>query len=268
MSNERPVGYRAILDRAFDVRVKKNPGYSLRAFARDLEMPVSKLSEVLRGRRGISRKAGLRIAEIIHLSKEETEYFVAWIELEHARSELRRKRAQDIVAAHEAMRSFGQIDLERFRVIADWYHLAILELTRTKGFQSNAKWIAGRLGISEADASAAVKRLIGFELLRETEGGDWVPTSGNLATPSGIPSEKIREHHCQILDRAKNALEKTPIEKRDFSTVTLAVDSSQIEKARALLKEFRRRFAEEIQSVEVRDRVYVLGLQFFPLDAE
>lgn len=268
MAQETLADYRGFLDRAFQGRVRRNPDYSLRAFARDLGFPASKLSEIMRGRCGLSRKSGLRIAEKIRLSPEETEYFLTLIESEHARSPSRKKRAQELLERQKALRSFAEMDLDRFRIISDWHHFAILELTETQGFRSNAKWVADRLGITEEQARAAIDRLLENGLLKENSADEWVQTHANLATPSGIPSREIREHHRQIIELAQGSLDATPIQERDFSTMTFAFDPSQMEKARQLIKEFRRRFAEEIQNVGDRQRVYAFSLQFFPLDVK
>lgn len=232
-------------------------------------MPVSNISEVLRGRCGLSRKSATKIAEKIRLSPEDSDYFVALVECEHGRSPSRKLLATEIVKNYQAVHGFGELDLDLFRIIAEWYHFAILELTEIRGFQSNARWVARRLGITEREADEGVQRLIACDLLKaDGAGGRWVKTHANLATPSGIPSQALREHHSQILDRAKTALENVPVEERDFSAVTMAISPRKLESARKLLKEFRRRFSEEVQDSEDKDRIYCLSVQFFPVDQQ
>ena len=54
---------------------------------------------------------------------------------------------------------YVQLTLDHFSVISEWYHFAILSLAETQDFKSYPAWIAGRLGISQKDAKAAVLTL-------------------------------------------------------------------------------------------------------------
>ncbi len=59
--------YRDILKNELERRMNANPRYSLRAFARDLLTPASRLSEVLNGRRGLSEASADRIVRRLKL---------------------------------------------------------------------------------------------------------------------------------------------------------------------------------------------------------
>ncbi|MCM2279675.1 MAG: TIGR02147 family protein [Oligoflexia bacterium] len=259
--------YRSYLRQELTVRMRKNPRYSLRAFARDLGMAPSKVSEVLRGLGGLSRASAIRVARRLGYTETETRHFVALVELQH-RSELKRSAARKVLEALRVNQGFGILDLERFQVIADWHHNAILELVTLNDFVPRPKWIADRLGISQAEAEGAIARLMALGLLMpDPQGKGWIrPAEGMLATPSGVPSRAIRAHHQQILRKAEASLESVPVEFRDFSTLTLAIDSGRIEEAKEDLREFRRKFCVKMQERSEKDRVYCLAIQFFPLE--
>src|SRR2546430_13739191 len=57
--------YRRVLRKELESRCRTSPRYSLRAFARDLKISPSRLSEILSGKQGLSRAAarGIRSAE-------------------------------------------------------------------------------------------------------------------------------------------------------------------------------------------------------------
>ncbi|MBX2987531.1 MAG: hypothetical protein KF802_06510 [Bdellovibrionaceae bacterium] len=95
---EMGITYRQILEIEFQRRVKKNPRYSLRAYARDLGLSASKMSEIMRGLRGMSGRAALRIAERIALPPEESRRFVLMVEVAHARSASAREKARHALA--------------------------------------------------------------------------------------------------------------------------------------------------------------------------
>ena len=51
-----------------------------------------------------------------------------------------------------AVPEYQQLQMDTFRVISDWYHFGILELTYLKSFKSDPRWIAKALGITEIEA--------------------------------------------------------------------------------------------------------------------
>jgi uncharacterized protein (TIGR02147 family) len=266
MSKEPTLNYRQILLRELASRTRRNPGYSLRAFARDLGIPAPKLSQALRGIKGFSAERAQAIAQRIPLSAEESELFVDLVESEHARSKVGKLQAQERLARKSKADGFAEIDLERFQIISDWFHFAILELTDVHDFDSSPRWISQRLGVSLAETEKAIERLLDFGLLSKTKKNTLKQTQTDLATPSGIPSRPLREQHSQLLQKADGALEKFTVNERDFSAITLAVSTADIPKAKILIKDFRRKFNGEMQKAPKKDRIYCISVQFFPLD--
>lgn len=258
--------YRQFLERELEARQRKNSSYSLRAFARDLEMPPSKLSEVLRGLRGVSRQTARNIVQKIGLSESEGVIFMNLVDFHQSKNKRIQEAAREELRRLSAADEYGELSLERFKIIADWYHFAILELTEIDGFESHPSWIAGRLGISTKEAEAAIARLEDFGLLERTRSGGLKQTHRNLATPSGIPSREIREHHSQILAKADAALTNVEVAERDFSAITLAFHSEQMPEIRRELKAMRRRIGKVAQNSQKKDRVYCFSIQFFPMD--
>jgi uncharacterized protein (TIGR02147 family) len=259
--------YKNLIQEEFDSRRKRNLGYSLRAYARDLKMPASKLSEVMRGICGLSAKSAARLAPKLKLSPSETEWFIQSVEAHHNRSLQGRKQAKEMLKTISEREGFSELSLESFKIISDWCHFAIMELTEVPGFKSDVKWIAARLDITEAEARSAIKRLIDFGLLEQSNEKRLRQTHVNLATPTGIPSREIRKHHSQILMKAEQALEAVPVNERDFSALTMTFSQEQMEEARTLIKDFRRKFDRIMKAgSSPKDRVYALSIQLFPLD--
>lgn len=258
--------YRDFLEREFASRLRRNPGYSLRAFARDIGLPASRLSEVLRGQRNLSPETGARVAKGLKLSGAECETFLQLVGLHQKRSAWAKRQAEEQLKRASCAGEYGELSLERFKIISDWHHFAILELSEIEGFESSPAWIAGRLGIPTAKAKEAIERLLDFGLLERLPNGEIRQTKANLATPSGVPSREIREHHSQILMKAEEALQELPVEEREFSAITLAFHSEQMPEIRQELKKMRRRLGQKIQEQPGKDRVYCLAIQFFPVD--
>ena len=142
-----PIPYREWLKQEFSDRCRRNPRYSLRAFARDLLFLPSRLSDVLNGKQGLSAKTASQLARRLGLSQAETQEFIALVEAEDARSITQRTLAQAQLEQMKARPSaFQGLDADTFAVISDWHHFALLELVTLDGFQPNRNWISRRFG--------------------------------------------------------------------------------------------------------------------------
>jgi len=259
--------YRDLLKREFAARCARNPHYSLRAFARDLKFLPSRLSDVLNGRQGLSELSARHIAGGLSLSENERTWFSASVESHHARSRVRRRIAETSLEKMEDGGRYKRLREDIFAVVADWYHFAILELTAVKGFRQDPRWIGRRLGIGTSVAELALERLEAVGLLKR-EGDMFVPTSSFVASPDEIPSEAVKRHHQQILEKAATALALQPVAEREFSANTLAIDPADLPAIKEDLKNFRRRLERKYKKSPNRTRVYCLAQQFFSLTPE
>ncbi len=263
MNTEEIPFYREVLKRELGARLRRRPDYSLRAFARDLHVAAPKLSQILSGKCGLSAKRAAELAEHIELSGKERDTFLASVRACHARSTEDREQALSLLQTES--HSFSEIDLVKFKAVSNWQHFAILELTETKR-PVHIDSLPHRLGLLPQAARSAVDDLLKLGLLKESKTGQLRQTSQDLITPTDIPSREIREHHSQILRRAEISLLSDPVEIRDFSNMTFAIDSARINEAKIWIREFRRKFCKRLQQDAEKDRVYSLAIQFFPLD--
>lgn len=254
--------FRSILKDELAARCARNARYSLRAFARDLEMAPARLSDVLRGRYGLSQEAALKVGGKLGWTQAEQSHFVDLVQREHARAK------KDKIAATERLRALvpqhQQLTLDAFTVIADWYHYAILELCLVEGFQSNSKWIARKLGISLHTVDGALARLKRLELIEEFK-GQLRPCESFTASPTGVPSEALKKFHTQILEKAISAIRFQSIDERDFSAIILAFNRKQIREAQEMITQFRRAFDKKFGKSKKKNAVYCLSTQFFRL---
>lgn len=264
--------YRRLLSDALAGRIEKNPRYSLRAFATLLGVEASALSKILTGRRQISVKLADRIADRLQLTPVERERLLASIAREKLASgltrinpELRRKAADPRGAA--AVPVTRDLNPDVFRVIADWYHNAMLELSQVRGFQSDARWIARRLGITQVEAKLAIDRLVALDLLERTPNGlrktqAWIDTAGKSRS-----SVAHRRRQKQILEKSTEALLTVPIEARVHAGMTVPIDPAKIEYARKRISEFLLELGNELSAGQ-KEKVYELTVNLFPLEAK
>ena len=168
MQNALPtdITYRHYIEREFQARCRRNPSYSLRAYARDLDVHPAKLSEVIRKTCGLSAQSASQLAPKLKLTEQESEHFITLVEAEHSRSSARKKQAQEMLKNFQIMNGITELELEKFKVISDWYHNAILELMTLDHFVSSAEWMAEQLNVSLETIQHALARLEKFGLIQ------------------------------------------------------------------------------------------------------
>jgi uncharacterized protein (TIGR02147 family) len=256
--------YQEFLKNELDSRKTANSSYSLRAFARDLELTPPVLSSILNGKKGISTERAKKIAQKLKLNKNQFEWFVASAGSLHARSQKVRSTFKEKMSLCEKPNEFNELSLDYFKVIADWYHFAILELTYLENFQADFEWIAEKLGISTKEVSDAVARLLKLDLL-EIKNGRWIDTFKFLVTPNDVPSLSLKKYHSQLIQKSQKALFDQDVEKREYGSHVVSIDSDKLPELKKYIREFRNNFEKLVNSSKKKNDVYCLSLQFFSL---
>lgn len=252
--------YRKYLNDELEKRMAKNPSYSLRAFAKHLGITPQMLSFVMNKKKNISMEMAAQIAERLDLDPTQANYFLNMVELAKAKNPVSRKLIEARLNGSFERKEggFHQLAAEQFKVISDWCHYAILELTQTKNFQANPEWIAKRLGIRPFEVKQAIARLKMLELLDETDDGQLIRTELNITANYSSPNAPLRKLAKQYLEKAVDALENQPQEERDITNMTMSIDPTRIPEAKEMIAEFRRKLCEFLEQGE-RTQVYVFS---------
>lgn len=233
-----------------DKRRSRNSLYSLRAFARDLGLGLGSLSEVLSGKRDLSKKNLLKVLQNLELDPAQRAALTA------------KSNTPKVVTPEEA----HQLLLEdEFKLIADWYYLAILNLAKLKSNKAAPSWISERLALEPYLVLEAVERLQRLGLLK-IEKSKLIRTAKPLTTSSDLPSTAIRKHHSQNLLLAEKAIHNVPVELREFGSVTMPVNLKNLPKVKALLLKTRKKAANLLEEGTTNE-VYTLAFQLFPVTA-
>ena len=235
-------------------RKRRNSHYSMRAFAKALDIPSGRLSEILAKKRRITEKMGLHIADKLALSPVERQSFLKTICSEKAS----KKEKQ------QGHRDYQLPNFDNFYFTSDWYHYGILALLRTKNFKPCSRWIAQRLGISKLEIEEAMDRMVRLQVLEKTDEG-WQRKIGTIKTTEDIPSAALKKAHMETLERAILSLDDVPVQERDLSSVTIACNPNRLAEAKDRIRKFRRELADFLESSEDKTEVYELSLQLVPL---
>jgi transcriptional regulator with XRE-family HTH domain len=238
----------SLLSETLAERKRKNPAYSLRALARDLGMGHPHLSLVMSGKRQLSPTAVGKIARALNLDVAARSAL-----LEGALSARPKRAAAWAEKAHAVSR-------DRFRAIAEWHHLALLDLTLLADFRPDPAWMAKRLGIRVSEVRAAARRLERLGLL---ELPSWKKIHPTLSVPNGPPAKAVREFHLQMIEKAKKSLREPP-EHRSVTGTTIPANPQRLEEANRRIARFRRKLMHFL-SEGPRTELFQLNVQLFSL---
>lgn len=246
--------FRLFLQEEFTNRCKKNPNYSLRAFAKNLSISHATLSHILRGTRVITPELKLKLGKALGLDPLSINRFS--------------EGKKQVLFTQKATPDFQQLTLDSFRLISNWEHDAILELTRVQGFKSDIKWIAKQLKISVGEANAAVERLQRMEMLEITSDGLWIDLAGDNTNILGDDFTDVASKRFQkeVLNKALHAIDNVDTSVRNNTSVMLAIDSNDIPEIKKRIKNFRRELTQYLQRKNAKpDQVYQIGIALYPL---
>ena len=234
---------KTLVQREFNRRLDKNPSYSLRSFAKQLDLDPSSLSKFLRGQRKFTQQTALKVMGRLKLSDE-----------------------QICQVTSNSVSHLKFLEYDQFRILSTWYYTSLLEAIELDDFIPDEAWLADKLNLTLPQVRLAVETLTAHGAIQITEDGQWVNNWQNCSTASSphIDESPLREYQKQLRTRAIESIDNDPIEEKDHTSYELVMDEDLFEDIRAEIAKFRRRIARRIENESVKkDKVVNLQISFF-----
>lgn len=257
--------YRRVIQEHFKKASDKNPRFSLRAFSRRITISPAHLSRVLSGKRSLSLETAQQISESLKFNSKEAKHFLSLVEYANAEDTKKEIILQKIIKQNRRT-SEKILDMEKFNIVSNWQHFAILNLFETKDFKCDVSWISRRLSIPHADVRIALDRLENVGLLVRSSDGVLKPAqnASYSATTDDINNLAIKEHHRQILKKGEEAISESDAHQREFQSLMIPMDPELLKKAKQKIRDFIDEMESEFGHQNAQE-VFQLGVQLFPL---
>ena len=238
----------------------KNPNFSLRAYAKKLSLSPSALSEILNGKRKISKKLAERIVEKMNLDPSAAHGVLNLFDKKMSRLDF---VEHSHISETPANIDFLKLSSDQFNLISEWQHFAILSLIETEDFKSDIGWIAQRLSISSTQAQSSLDRLIrlGFVFKKNKK---YITNKQALLTTDNIPNQAVRKSHYADLRLAEQALDTCPVDQRDFTAITIPANKKNLAKAKKMIREFQDKLTLCLEQGP-KDEVFKFTFYLYPL---
>lgn len=262
--------YRKFLLDFYELEKSLDSTFSYRVFATAVDMDASLLLKILQGKRHLSSKSLQSFIDFFKFKEGKAEYFRQLVAYGKAKVD------EDVRTLFESLQKMRpaacrELDEARYRYFQQWFYPMVRSALDVFCYKDESDGAALGLccipKLTAAQVNAAVTALLQLELAERSPDGRVVPTEGHVKTKERWHSACISNYQSSIAELAKNSIENTPKEERDISTLTMALDSSQIQKIREILADARKSIVKVVNAMpsDVCDSVYQLNFQLFPM---
>lgn len=260
--------YQNILEKEFNARLKKNRNYSLRAFARNMDINHGALSQILSGSRIPSYKLMKKIIEKLNLTGKLALSFQKSIAKSHLAKKPQRINPKLKKIADDSLYLKSEslnIDFEKFYTISEWYHYAIFVMIQKDDFKRDDTQIANILKIKPFQVTMAIERLEKLDLIK-SENNILSCKSLHIETASKEKTSTAHKKRIkQILEKSIHSVDDQSIELRNHETMTMAIDPKKIPEAKIRINRFMNDLCEFLESDEKKE-VYEFATSLFSLE--
>ena len=221
---------------------------------------------VCEGKSGLSKNGIERVADAMDLVGAEREYFRQLVKFGQAKRDADRKAAytemKEIACAHKVRILEG----ESVSFYESWKYPVLRELAPMMP-RANPLDVAKACGgvFSAEEVRNALAFLTRAKFLKKTADDEYEQVDRSLQMSVAAMPMLVRQMHKDMADFAKEAIEKYPIDERNFTGITMGIDDDDYAEILKELENCRKRIISIATAKKGGNRVYRLNLQMFPL---
>ena len=260
--------YRFLLKDYYSHQKKEIRSFSFRYFAARAGVSASVLKDIMEGRRRLSIAVMQKYAVAMNLTQKETGYFSAVVEFVNSKSNDEKNMYFNRMLRLRGNSAIKFIDEGQYEFFRCWYHSALRELVTLPGFREDYNLIAKQCipRITAAQAKKSIDVMLQLGILRRNEQGKLEPADEVISSEYEMKSFVLRNFHAEMIDLARDALERFEPHEREISSFTFGLSQKCYER----LKERIRTFKQELINMVIGDTsdseiVCQCNFQLFPL---
>ncbi len=247
-------------------RQSGDPTFSMRKWAREMDISHALLVMLLQGKRIIKLKHVPTFARNVQLDHREKNYFQALVELENVRSIEEESLARLRLRELNPTANVRTREVDEFEMISGWIHFALLALCDLESFDGSLAFFEACLKTKASvnEIRAAVARLESLQLLGRFPDGRYFATQTEVTTKNDHGRAAVKKYHSEISQLAARAVLEQDVTEREFQSMAVSVHRDQIPEVKKMLRKFRSELVEFL-SARKGTEVYNVNLQFFRL---
>lgn len=255
--------YREILIQHFEMKKSRNQRYSLRAFARDLEVPVSRLSDVLNAKKIPSLPMAFHMASKLDLSNLKKDLFITSVQFEKEKilsQKMRLEKKLEILS----YKLKNRWTFEYFPQISSWLDIAILCALNLKSGPQTIQDLSDFFNVTEFEVEKS------FQVLMEAKeiikrGNDWVLNDSEAREISQVSPQVLKILHASLLSKAQKSISEHSTEFQDLTSLMLSFRLSDLPFIRKKISEIADQLVMDIPQAKEGNTVYSLTVTLVPI---
>lgn len=259
--------YRAFLRDWYEWKKGGNPRFSYRMLAQKVGFKSAGFfTQLLQGKTTMSLDLSHRFAECLELDRRETDYFVAMVQANQAKSLVEEKRQLDRMMELRPQK-LQRLARDRSEFLATWYHTVVWQLLEVLEVRQDVEELAAAVvpPIEAAQASASLELLERLGMARRQSDGRWRQVDPILSVSREIPQAVTRKFYLSLNKLAAEAHDRFERDERLLSWVTLSISDDKREEIVEEVRAFRRHLVELARRDGKPQNVHQLLIQLFPL---
>ncbi len=233
----------------------KNASYSLRSFSKKLGMNSGNLSQILSGKRPVSRNKVSQILEKLNVEENDV-HKILFSEKSNYENFIFDKYFSNFS-------SYKEISCDKLNdLLSTDLNFKIMALSETNNFELDASWIANKLGANIDDVRTSLNFLVEREDINIEKNHKKI--NSYYKTSDGVKSTAIRNLHKNTLTEAMDKINALPTSKRDLTSTIFSCSPKKYKEAQQLIRSFQKQLVSLMSSGAEKSQVYKLNVQLYP----
>jgi uncharacterized protein (TIGR02147 family) len=264
------IDFRAYLNRCYEERKKKNPGYSYEAFTRQMGFNNRGfMFKILKGSKKLSKSHCYNFSRGLHHVKDEAVYFENIVAYAQAKHDEERSYYLE-----QALQSKGAsatqaclLRKDQYEYLSKWYHSAIRALIEVEPFKGDFLHLSQKLSppIARTQVKRSVQLLERLGFIAKGNDGVYHITESRIKAGGEIAQAARSRYHSEYTELAKHSIKQYSPDTHEVFSLTLGISERTYEIISKETKQFKDRIIELANNEKKADRVYQYQLILFPL---
>ncbi|HPW94491.1 MAG TPA: TIGR02147 family protein [Fibrobacteraceae bacterium] len=261
------LNYREFLRDAYEKKHSEDWHFSHRYIASCARMDASMFNKILQGKRNLTPRLIDVFASLFCDTVEEKEYFINMVAFNQAKTHSDSRLYLERLVAHKECKVHS-LAKDQFEYFNHWYHAVVRELLVIYPYSGDARSFGQMIfpPIKASQVKESIALLERLSLIKKNEStGLYEQTEGFVTSGSESYSTEVNHYIQQNLKIACTALDRFNSKERNLSTLVFSCDEESYGEVVEMVRRFRREVLSRISASKKSNRVFQLGIQFFPL---
>jgi uncharacterized protein (TIGR02147 family) len=262
--------YRRYLADYLTARRLLDANFSLRAFALKAGLPLSNssfFSKVIAGKRNLTLDLQFRMAKALKLAANEIKYFGLLVQFNQAKDPEGKSHLYAELARYAKSKA-RIIDKEGYEYYSKWQHSIVRAFFGIDRKEANPAAIGRKVfpQIPAKDVEETIELLLRLGMVSRTANG-YALRDPNIATERENKDFVGKLRILEMLRLAHDVFNQVPPVDREYSAMTVFISKQGYQALREKIRAFREEVKSLVAADADEDRIYTLGMQFFPNNA-